>query len=168
TSSSRPCSANPVLPAPTGKKKASRKTAHPLPAEPAPTCVELKGSAIEIQEFLQNTAREESWRIGENRASEDTWSFVRYLDLDELEKYGDTKVLLEPVKFTSGKAAVILRTTDLGEGYVRAQISARIQGEGKSADKNWAQPGSVWQLNSKGVLEQELVAVLQMRYKPME
>jgi hypothetical protein len=164
----RPCSANPVLPAPTEKKKSSRKPKHPLPPELPPTCVELKGEGIEIQEFLQNTAREESWRIGENHASEDTWSFVRYLGVDELEKYADTKVLLEPVKFTSGKAAVILRTTEIGDGYARVQISAHIQGEGKSTDKLWSQPASVWPLNSNGVLEQELVTALQMRYKPLE
>ena len=164
----RPCSANPVLPPPKSKKKGSNKLKHPLPPEPAPTCVEVKGEPIEIQEFLQTTAREHSWRIGENRASDDTWSYVRYLDTDELEKFADTKVLIEPVKFTSGKAAVTVRTTDIGEGYARVQISAHIQGEGKSMDKTWAQPGSVWPLNSKGGLEQELVMALQTGYKPLQ
>jgi hypothetical protein len=70
----------------------------------------VKGEGMEIQEFLQNTAREQGWRIGENRVSDDTWFFVRYLDHDELEKYADTKVLIEPIQFTSGKAAVTLRT----------------------------------------------------------
>ena len=166
TASTRPCSANAVL-TPGGKEKGSHKPKHPLPAEPAPACIEVKGEGIEIQEFLQSTAREQGWRIGENRVSDDTWSFVRYLDPDELKKYADTKVLIEPIQFTSGKAAVTLRTTEIGEGYVRVQIMVQVQGEGKSGDKVLGQPGSVWRLNSKGVLEQELVATLQTRYKPL-
>jgi len=163
----RSCSANPVL-APNTSKKGAHKTKHPLPAEPLPACIEVKGEGIEVQEFLQTTGREETWRIGENRASEDSWSFVRYFDPDELEKYADTKVLLEPVKFTSGKAAVTVRTADLGDGYSRVQVSAHFQGEGKTTDKTWGQPSSVWPLNSKGVLEQELVSALQTRFKPLQ
>jgi len=166
TIATRPCSANPVL-TPGGKEKGSRKPRHPLPAEPVPACIEVKGEGIEIQEFLQNTAREQGWRIGENHASDDTWFFVRYLDRDELEKCADTKVLIEPIRFTSGKAAVTLRTTEIDEGYVRVQIIVQLQGDGKSSDKVLGQPGSVWTLNSKGVLEQELVAALQTRYKPL-
>lgn len=100
--------------------------------------------------------------------SEDTWSYVRYLDVDELENFADTKILIEPVKFTSGKAAVVVRAADIGDGYARVQITTHIQGEGKSTDKTWAQPGSVWPLNSSGVLEQELVKVLQTGYKPLQ
>lgn len=167
SSMTRACSANPVL-APADSKKNAHKPKHPLPPEPLPTCLEVKGEGIEIQEFLQTTAREQTWRIGENRSSEDTWSFVRYLDPEELEKYADTKVLIEPVKFTSGKSAVTVRTTDLTDGYSRVQISVHFLGEGKSMDKTWGQPTSQWTLNSKGVQEQELVSALQTRYKPVE
>jgi hypothetical protein len=164
----RPCSANPVLAGSGNKKQSSRKHNNSLPAEPAPTCIEVKGQAIDIQEFLQNITRKQAWRIGENRASEDTWSCVRYLDAEELEKFADTKVLIEPMDFTNGKAAVIVRTTDIGEGYTRVQISAHIQGEGTSTDRVSPQPASVWPLKSKGVLEQELVSSLQTGFKPME
>jgi hypothetical protein len=166
TTATRPCSANPILTS-AEKKKESHKPKNPLPPEPAPVCVEVKGEGIEIQEFLQKTAREQAWRIGENRLSDDTWSYVRYLDPGELEKYADTKVLIEPIQFTGGKAAVTLRTTDIGEGYVRVHIMAQLQGEGKTSDKVLGQPGSTWTLNSKGVLEQELVTALQTRYKPL-
>ena len=162
----RPCAANPVLAASTSKKVHKIKNAPP--PEPLPVCVEVKGEGIEVQEFLQNTAREGSWRIGENLASEDSWSFVRYFDPDELEKYSDTKVLIEPVKFTGGKAAVTIRTTDLPDAYCRVQVSARFTGEGRSTDKAWAQPGSSWTLKSKGVFEQEVVNSLRLRYKPVE
>ncbi len=165
--STRACSANPVLASASAKKK-THKLKHPPAPEPPPTCVELKGQAIEVQEFLQNTARARAWRIGENRASEDTWSFVRYLSAEELEQFADTKVLLEEVDFTNGKVAILVRTSDLGDGYVRVQITPHFQGEGKSTDKITPQPGTLWPLNSKGVLEQEMVNALQTGYKPLE
>ena len=167
TGTTRPCSVNPVL-GPAAPKKGTHKLKHPLPAEPPPACIEVRGEALEVQEFLQNTARQEAWRLAENHVSEDTWTFVRIFDANELEKYADTKVLLEPVKFTGGKAAVTVRTSETGDGYLRVQISAHFQGEGKSSDKAIAQPSSVWPLNSKGVLEQELLTALETRYKPLE
>src|SRR5271165_1154202 len=159
TAATRACSANPVL-APIGKNKGSREAKHPLSPEPAPACVEVKGEGIEIQEFLQKTVREKAWQIGENRVSDDTWFFIRYLDPDELEKYADTKVLIEPVQFSRGKAAVTVRTMEIGGGYARVQMIVHFQGEGKSSDKVLGQPGSVWIIKSKGVLEQEMVTAL--------
>jgi hypothetical protein len=164
SSNSRPCSANPVL-APSNKGKHAQKSKHALPPEPAPACLEVKGEGIEVQEFLQNAAREQQWRVGENRASEDTWSFVRYFNPDELSKYADTNVLNEAVKFTGGKAAVLVRTSDLENGFVRVQVTAHFQGNGKSTDKVWAQPGNVWPLTSNGALEQEILKPLQSEYK---
>jgi hypothetical protein len=160
----RPCSTNPVL-APSGKNKSTKKSKHPLPPEPAPACIEVQGEAIEVQEFLQTAVRELQWRIGENHASEDTWSFMRYLNVEQLEKYTETKVLIEPVEFTSGNVAVTVRTSEVNGGYVRVQISSHFQGEGKSTDKVLGQPGNAWPLKSKGVLEQELIDALQTRYK---
>lgn len=167
SSNSRPCSANPVLVA-SNKGKRAQKSKHPLPPDAPPTCLEVKGEGIEVQEFLQNTAREQQWRVGENHASDDTWTFIRYFNPDELSKYADTNVLSEPVKFTSGKAAVLVRTSDLESGYVRVQVAAHFQGNGKSTDKFWAQPGDVWPLNSKGVLEQEILKQLETEYKTLK
>jgi len=163
----RPCTENPVL-AYTSKKKGAKKLKHPSAPDPPPTCIEVKGDPLEIQEFFQSLAREQSWRMGENQASEDMWSFVRYFNPDELDALADTKVLIEPVKFTSGKAVGSIRTADLSGGYVRVQISIHFQGEGKSTDSTWAQPANVWPLNSKGVFEQQLVAALASRYKPLD
>ena len=163
----RECSANPVLAA-SGKKKSAHKTKHPLPPDPLPACVEVKGDALEMQETLQGIARDLQWRIHENHATEDTWTFVRYLNTDELEKYADTKVLIEPVQFEDGKAAVLVRTTDLGGGYARVQISAHFEGEGKSTDTTIKQPATSWPLNSKGALEKEMIAALQSRYQHLE
>jgi len=162
----RPCSANPVLTYVPGKKV--KKLKHPPAPEPVPTCIEIKGDPFGIQEFLQNLAREQAWRIAENHASEDMWSFVRYFNPEELNTYADTKVLIEPVKFANGKAVTTIRTTDLGANFVRVQISVHMHGEGKSMDPAWTQPATVWPLNSKGAFEKELVTALQTRYKPLD
>ena len=126
---SRACMANPVLEG-NSKSKPQKKSKHPLAPEPLPACLELKGEPIEVHECLQSVVREFQWRVGENHASEDTWSFVRYLNDEDLEKYADSKVLLKPVEFTGGKLAVLLRTQELNEGAVRVHISTHFQGNG--------------------------------------
>ena len=163
----RTCTANPVLSS-EGRKKNATSGKHRLPSEPLPACIEMKGEALEIQETLQAAVRDLKWRVHENHASEDSWTFVRSLNVEELEKYADTKVLMEPVEFEYGKAALMVRTADIGQGFVRIQVSAQIQGEGKSADAVVKQPATSWPLRSKGTLEQELIAVLQGRYKHVE
>jgi hypothetical protein len=167
TTATRACSANPVL-GQGGKKKSAPKTKHPLPPEPLPACMEMKGEPLEIQEVLQAVVRDLKWRIHENHVSEDTWTFVRYMDAGDLEKYADNKVLIEPVDFEDGKAAVLVRTADIGGGFARVQISAQFEGEGKSSDATLKQPATSWPLNSKGTLEKELLTVLETRYQHME
>jgi hypothetical protein len=164
---SRACTSNPML-APGGKHKHASKTKHPLPPEPLPACLEVKGEALEVQETLQAIARDLQWRIHDNHATDDTWTFVRYLSPEELEKYAETKVLIEPVVFEHGKAAVVVRTVDLGAGYVRVQISAHFEGEGKSTDATIKQPATSWPLNSKGGLEKDMIQALQARYQHVE
>ena len=44
-------------------------------------------------------------------------------------------MLLEQVTFTDGKAAIMVRTVDLGDGFVRVPASAQFQGQGRSTDK---------------------------------
>lgn len=99
---SRACTVNPVLGS-NSKAKSTKQSKHAVALEPLPACMELKGEPIEVQEFLQSVGREFQWRAGESHASEDTWSFVRYLNDEELEKYANTKVLVEPVQFTEGR-----------------------------------------------------------------
>jgi hypothetical protein len=69
------------------------------------------------------------------------------------------------LEFTGGKVAVLLRTQELNEGYVRVQISTHFQGNGKPTDKFSGQPATMWPLSSKGILEQELIGALQTRFK---
>jgi hypothetical protein len=109
--------------------QASEKSKHLLATEPLPAWVELKGEPIEAQEFLQSVVHEFQRRVGENHASEDTWSFVRYLN-------------------------------DC-EGYLRVQISTHFQGYGKPTGEFSGQAATRWPLNSKGILEQQLIGALQ-------
>lgn len=157
----RDCTANPVL-APSAKS--SRKSKPPVSLEIPPACLELKGESLEIQEFLQSIIREFQWRTGESRASEDSWNFVRYLGAEELQLTADTQVPNVPVVFAHGKAAVTVRTTGLSAGWTRVQITALFQGEGKSSSAAVSQPGTVWPLKSKGVLESQLLDALKSRF----
>jgi hypothetical protein len=85
---------------------------------------------------------------------------------EELDKFANTKVLVEPVNFTGDITAVTVRTSDIGDGYVRVQISTHFQGQ--SSDKVSPQPATVWPLTSKGVMEQNLVKTLKSDYKPLQ
>ena len=106
--------------------------------------------------------------MAESRASEDSWSYVRYFDADELDTYADTASLAGSVKFSNGKAAVIVRTTEIGGGFLRVQIAAHFQGEGKSTDAVLGQPATQWPLASKGVLEKELFTAIEKNYHPLQ
>ena len=57
---------------------------------------------------------------------------MRYLNDEELEKYADTKALLEPVEFTGGKVPGLIRTQEVADGYVRVQVSTHFQGNGNA------------------------------------
>jgi hypothetical protein len=82
---SRACTVNPVLES-NFKAKPQKKLKHPVAPEPLPACLELQGDAIEVQEFLQSVVREFQRRVGESHAGEDIWSFMRYLNDEDLEK----------------------------------------------------------------------------------
>jgi hypothetical protein len=74
-------------------------------------------------------------------------------------------VLLEPVEFTGGEVADLLRTQESNQCYVRVQISTHFQGNGKPTDEFSGLPATMWPLNSKGILEQELIGALQIPFK---
>lgn len=167
SANTRACTANPVL-APAAKQKGHRQSKNHSSPGPLPVCIEIQGEALEIQEVFQSIAREKQWRIHESHATEDSWTFVRYLNTDELYNFADTSVLIQPVNFEDGKAAVVVRTVDIGSGFVRIQVSAQFEGEGKSADKTMKQPATTWPLTTKGVMEKEMLAALEARYQHLE
>jgi len=160
----RNCSENPVLER--GVKKPA-KSKHASPAEATPVCREIAGDAIELQEFLQAQGRAQSWHMSDNHAAEDSWTYVRYFDGDELDKYADTMAVAKDVKFSHGKAAVSVRTTDIGGGFVRVQITARFLGEAKSDETVISQPAAQWPLASTGLLEKELFSTIEKNYHPL-
>jgi hypothetical protein len=141
---------NPVLES-NSKAKPQKKLKHPVAPEPLPACLELKGQPIEVQKFLQSVVHEFQRSVGESCASEDTWSFMRYLNDEDLEKYAATKVLLAR-GIHRWKSSSLSRTQELNEGCVREQVTTH-------------QPATMWSLNSNGIMEQELIGALAMRVK---
>ena len=108
-----------------------------------PRCVR-QFARLHGESFLEGNSKSKP-----QKKSEHLLAFVRYLNDEDLEKYADTNVLLEPVEFTGGKVAVLLRTQELSEGYVRVQISTHFQGNGKPTEELSGQPTTMWPLNFK-------------------
>ena len=75
-----------------------------------------------------------------------------------------TKCSWSPWNSPGGKVAVLIRTQEIAEGFVRVQVSTHFQGNGKPTDKVSGQPATLWPPNSKGLLEQELIGALQTRF----
>jgi hypothetical protein len=69
------CTANSVWES-NSKSKPLKKSKCPVAPEPLPACLELESEPIEVQDFLQSVVLEFQWRVGENHASEDGWSFL--------------------------------------------------------------------------------------------
>ena len=134
------------------------------PPEEAPLgCLEVKLSALEVQEFLQNFVREQSWTVGQQHSSEDLWTFVRLLDKDELTRVAKADILGGRIIWTEGKGFVAVRTNDAKEGFTRVQISARYQGRGETKE-SFARPTSFWPLISNRTLESSMIAALESHF----
>jgi hypothetical protein len=63
------------------------------------------------------------------------------------------------------KVAVLLRRQESNEGHLLVQISTHLQSNGRPTSFPASQPVTKWPLNSKGILEQELIDALQIRFK---
>lgn len=119
-----------------------------------PSCVEVKDSAISIQEYLQSAVRELRWSVGDEQASEELWSFSIYLGADSVAAF--TKPPADPrIAWTGGKATVNVRTNSLPDGFTRVIVTAKFDGFGEPEDK-FAPQRSSWPLPSSGVLETKL------------
>jgi hypothetical protein len=160
---SRPCSATPAP----KKRPKPRKHALEDDVPPAGTaCLEIQGDGLQLQEYLQSRIREEKWNIGEESVSEDSWSFARYLDGEQLAKFAKTDLPNQHITWTAGRAIVEIFTTPLAEGFARLQIAVRFEGYGKNAD-TFAPPRTSWPLASKGVLESVLMDFAKTGFRPM-
>lgn len=129
----------------------------------APSCLEVKAKPLEIQEYLKVVVSEKRWTISQAQSSGDSFSFFRLLDKDELSQVARTDILGGRITWTEGKAFVMARTTNVGDGFTRVNISARIQGRGQSS-KTFARPSDLWPLVSKGTLEGGMIAALESRF----
>jgi len=132
--------------------------------EAASACLEVKGSALELQEFFQTFIRTQSWRFGEEKIAEDSWLFSRYLDKDELLRFSKEGPYAGRVNWAEGKALIQVRTHELEGGFTRVEVSARFQGYGQNVDRFAPQKDS-WNLNSSGTLEKDMVSALEAHAK---
>lgn len=147
------------------KEKTKRKGAADSNEVP-PACLEAKGSALDIQEFLQSFIREQKWSIGQEKVSEDSWTFFRSLDKDELVRFVDVGPFAGRVNWTEGKAFVKVNTSDAEGGFTRVLITAKFTGYGQNADR-FAPPQELWKPASNGTLEKSLVSALETHFQSM-
>jgi hypothetical protein len=160
----RPCSSNSSLPPDSkGAKESSKNKSAGTPAPP-PVCLEVKGDPIELQEFLQALIRDQKWRIGQEQTSADSWSFVRYLEPEELARFAHTEILGGRIVWTAGKVAVQVTTAGATDGFTRVQITAKFLGKGNTNER-FARPTDFWPLVSKGTLESGMIAALEDHFK---
>jgi hypothetical protein len=160
----RPCSSNTSLPSDSkaAQESHSNESAE-APAAP-PACLEVKGAPIDLQQFLQAFIRDQKWRVGQERASVDGLSFVRYLEPDELARYAHTEILVGRIVWTEGTVAVQVTTSAATDGFTRVQVNAKLQGKG-SAGERFARPTNLWPLVSKGTLEGSMIAALENHFR---
>lgn len=162
----RPCNITPVQKPRKEKDQAKRKGSHEPTVSSTDACLEVQTTAIDIQEFFQNYVREQKWKIADEHAAENAWTFYRYLEKDELldAAKGDSSVTR--VVWTGGKAFFQIRTTDLDRGFARVSISATFQGYGENPDQ-FAPPREFWRMNSNGKLEAQLLSALETHFKTL-
>lgn len=151
------------------RKETSRnkqKNVQDTPEAATNACLEVHSTSLDIQEYLQAYAREQKWNIADERASEDTWTFVRYLESKELLSATKSNPSNSRVTWTSGKALVKVRTEELEGGFARVSISAGFVGYGQNADQ-FAPPRQSWPLDSNGALESQFISALETHFRSL-
>ncbi len=161
----RPCSVRPTSSKPSRKNKTKGKTVANA-SELGPTCLEVKDSPLNIQEFFQSYVRVQAWRFADEKIVADGWIFGRALDKDELLQFAKEGIFAGRVSWSEGKAVVLVSTRELDDGYTRVEISARLQGFGQSLDR-FAPARDSWDLASTGLLEKTLIEALEDHCKSL-
>jgi hypothetical protein len=128
----------------------------------ASACIEASGTALHVQEQLQSFVRQQRWSVSNEDLNESTWTFDVGLNKEALLHYANPDSSSNRVDWQDGKAAVVVRTWDLGDGYARTIVSAKFQGFGESSDA-FATQRSPWTLISNGVLEAKIMEGLRTR-----
>ena len=158
----RPCNAQSRSSKASPRKSKSKNRG----AQPDSTngCLEVAAGSLEVQERLQAIVRDNRWSVLDEDTDESSWTFSLQLTRDEL--VADTKpdAVTEQMQWTSGKAAVVVQTAELPDGYTRVTITSRFDGFGESEDK-FAPERALWKLKSNGRLEAGLIDALRARLK---
>lgn len=126
----------------------------------ANACVEASGTALHVQEQLQSFVRQQRWAVSNEDINETTWTFDVGFNKEELLHYANPDSSSNRVDWRDGKAAVVVRSWDLGDGFARTIVSAKFQGFGESNDA-FATQRSPWTLTSKGTFEAKIIEGLQ-------
>lgn len=128
-------------------------------------CIELRFSALDIQEYLQSYVRSKQWRIAEELTSEDSWTFSRELSKDELLRVTKMDPNVTDVDWSGGKAVVQVNTAELVDGFTRTTIHTSFRGFGQSTD-HVAMPKAWWLMDSNQSLEDSLISALENHFHP--
>ena len=157
----RPCKLQPQETA-AGKKPEKHKKGKSAAQQgnAGEACLEVAGSPLEAQERLQAFVREQSWQIGDAEISESSWSFSIDLSDKELVGYTNPDYASQRVTWGRGKAVVLVKTAELGDGFARTTVTTKFEGWGDSDDA-LAMKRASWTLTSNGRLELELIGALQ-------
>jgi hypothetical protein len=161
----RPCKNTAIGSKPSkGSTKNGKKALGDAGTDPAAACLEVRSTALDVQEFLQAYGREQKWNLIDEQVGEDAWTFSRKLEKDELLRFTKKEANSSGVDWTSGVSFVQVRTAQLEDGFVRVQVSARFKGYGQNPDQ-FAPPKESWTLSSNTSFENLLISVLQTHFK---
>ncbi len=163
----RPCRLDPGGPAPArGSSKRRKKNREDKRPDAASACLELRFSALDIQEYLQTYVRDQQWKISSEHVGEHAWTFSRELNKDELLSNTKPDKETDRIIWSGGSVLIQVQTTELEGGYTRAIVVAHFQGYGQSEDK-FAMPREYWPLESNGTLETSLSAALEKHFNAL-
>jgi len=133
--------------------------------ETKPVCIEVRQSALLVQEFSQKAVRDFQWKVFDEQASEDFWNFSLAISADELVTYAKPSKEMG-VSWTAGKASVNVQTVELSGGYTRVFVSAKFDGYGTLEDK-FAPKRESWPLPSSGALETKIANAIRDHFQPV-
>jgi len=162
----RPCKISDTTP-PVKSSDPQKKKVKGYSDEPSPgVCVEVRTGILEVQEILQAKVRDLRWKIHDEILNDNSWLFLRDLDVNEL--LGMTKKDKRPqdVEWKGGSVTLRVTTTDVGEGFTRTIILAQLRGVGKTKDKLKVQH-EWWPLESNGSLEESLMEAIRKHFAPV-
>jgi hypothetical protein len=161
----RPCS-SPASDSNLSKKPNKNKRTKSDLAPPAETvsCVEVHSGILDVQEFLERFVRNQEWTLLDERADEQTLTYIRKLQTNELLNYTNSRGNRDAVVWTGGKAFIQMKTTTLSQGFTRIEIVVTFEGHGENQD-SFAPPKETWPLESNGSLETALITAVENHFR---